>query len=101
MEEDINILKTLTISFALLIILHVTKKIVHNLWLRPKRIEQQLRQQGVRGTSYKFWYGDLPQMIKSSHEASLSKPLSLNHQNIVPRVIPFLNQMVQQYGEQI
>ncbi|KAK7306767.1 hypothetical protein VNO77_44723 [Canavalia gladiata] len=88
--------KTLIISFTLLV-LHVTIKFVYSIWWRPKSMEKVLRLQGIRGTSYKFLKGDMPEMMKSSQEAS-SKPMSLNHQ-IVPRVIPFLHQMVEQYGK--
>ncbi|TKY46565.1 Cytochrome P450 CYP72A219 [Spatholobus suberectus] len=90
------IFKTLTISLAFLV-LHVTIKLVRNFWWRPQRIAKLLWQQGIRGTSYKFLNGDKPEMMKSTLEAS-SKPMSLNHQ-VVPRVIPFFNHLVQQYGK--
>nr|KYP39883.1 Secologanin synthase [Cajanus cajan] len=90
------IFKALTISFAF-IVLYVTTKLLQNFWWRPKRIEKLLRQQGIRGTSYKFFKGDMPEMMKSIIETS-SKPMSLNH-HIVPHVIPFLHQMFQKYGK--
>ncbi|KAK7401114.1 hypothetical protein VNO78_12429 [Psophocarpus tetragonolobus] len=90
------IFKALTISFAF-IVLYVTIKFVHNFLWKPQRIEKLLWYQGIRGTSYKFLNGDKTDMLKTTLEAS-SKPMSLNHQ-IVPRVIPFFHQLVQQYGK--
>ncbi|GLT53466.1 hypothetical protein SLA2020_267340 [Shorea laevis] len=91
------ILKNLAISFALLILCTVIR-VVYVIWWIPKRLEKQLRQQGIRGTSYKLLHGDMKEMKKTTIEA-LSKPMTvLNHQ-IAPRVLPFFHEMVQKYGK--
>ncbi|XP_028758594.1 cytochrome P450 CYP72A219-like [Neltuma alba] len=83
-------------SFAFLV-LFVLMKLIHNLWWKPKSIERRLRKQGIRGTSYRPFKGDTPEMKKLA-KASSSKPISLNTQ-IARRVIPFYHNMVKRYGK--
>ncbi|CAI9095927.1 OLC1v1031965C1 [Oldenlandia corymbosa var. corymbosa] len=71
-------------------------QVVYSVYLKPKKLEKLLRQQGIKGTSYNPIHGDNLVMQEMANEA-LSKPMSLNH-NIVPRVNPFVDQMVQKYG---
>ncbi|XP_020236595.1 cytochrome P450 CYP72A219 isoform X1 [Cajanus cajan] len=89
------VFKTMTSSFALLV-LYIVIRFVNNIWWRPRSTEKLLRQQGIRGSSYKLFNGDISDMKNSALKAS-SKAISLNHQ-IVPRVIPFIHKMVQQHG---
>ncbi|KAJ4981871.1 hypothetical protein NE237_032708 [Protea cynaroides] len=67
------------------------------LWWRPKKIERFLRQQGIKGHPYKFPYGNLKEELRLTREVQ-SKPISLSH-DIVPRVIPFVHQSVNNYGK--
>ncbi|KAL2346595.1 hypothetical protein Fmac_000595 [Flemingia macrophylla] len=89
------IFKTMASSFALLV-LNIVIRLVNNIWWRSRSTEKLLRQQGIRGSSYKLFNGDISDMKNSAIKAS-SKPISLNHQ-IVPRVFPFVHKMVQQHG---
>ncbi|KAL8244501.1 hypothetical protein R6Q59_010759 [Mikania micrantha] len=57
-------------------------------WLRPKAMEKSLREQGLTGNRYRFFFGDLKEMVQMAKEAKL-KPIKLTD-SIVPRVIPFL-----------
>ncbi|KAL9313176.1 hypothetical protein ACSQ67_018628 [Phaseolus vulgaris] len=92
--ED-GMLKTMAWCFALLLF-YVMIRFVNIIWWRPRNSEKLLRKQGIRGSSYKLFTGDTSDM-KHSVQKALSKPISLHHQ-IVPRVIPFLHNMVQQHG---
>ncbi|ONI33087.1 hypothetical protein PRUPE_1G404900 [Prunus persica] len=94
--EDNILIKTLTFSLVSLI-LYSVGRVVQVYWLRPKSLEKQLRQQGIRGRSYKLFQDDMKE-IKMSSEEAWSKPMSLKHQ-IAPRVFPFFDQMVQNYGK--
>ncbi|CAL8100689.1 unnamed protein product [Prunus armeniaca] len=94
--EDYILIKTLTFSLVSLI-LYSVGRVVQVYWLRPKSLEKQLRQQGIRGRSYKLFQDDMKD-IKMSCEEAWSKPMSLKHQ-IGPRVFPFFDQMVQNYGK--
>lgn len=66
-------------------------------WRRPKRLESELRRQGVRGNCYRVWYGDMKDQVKAITEA-WSKPMELNHR-ITERVTPFVHSTVQKYGK--
>ncbi|KAK1438010.1 hypothetical protein QVD17_03811 [Tagetes erecta] len=56
-------------------------------WLKPKKMEKMLREQGLNGNKYKFLFGDLKEMVNMSNQAKL-KPIKLTD-SIVPRVMPF------------
>ena len=71
-------------------------RVVNWVWLRPKRLEKCLRKQGLKGTSYKFLFGDLKESSKMIKEAR-SKPITLSD-DVVPRVYPFVHLTVQKYG---
>ncbi|XP_050219667.1 cytochrome P450 CYP72A616-like [Mercurialis annua] len=72
-------------------------KIFYSIWWKPKWLERRLRQQGITGTPYKLFIGDMKPFIKMITEA-WSKPINLNHQ-IIPRVDPFTLYVVQKYGK--
>ncbi|XP_027341632.1 cytochrome P450 CYP72A219-like [Abrus precatorius] len=93
--ED-NVCKTMMFSL-LFLVLCITGKLISKFWWGPKSVEKQLRKQGVRGNSYKLFNGDVEVLKKCTAEA-LSMPISLNHQ-IVPRVMPFFHQMVENHGK--
>ncbi|KAL3509621.1 hypothetical protein ACH5RR_029022, partial [Cinchona calisaya] len=73
-------------------------KVVNWAWLRPKRLEKLLREQGFKGNLYILVFGDLKDMsffIKEAH----SKPIDISD-DIIPRIVPeteFLN-LVKKYG---
>lgn len=91
-------LLSLLLAFSIHLLLYYAAKAYYTLWLKPRAIEKQLRQQGIRGNHYKILYGDMKDERKGLKEA-LSRPMDqLNHQ-IAPRVIPFTYQTVQKYGQ--
>ncbi|PON41241.1 Cytochrome P450, E-class, group I [Trema orientale] len=87
--------ETLVFS-SVLLVLYSLLKVVYNIWWRPLYLEKLLRDQGIRGTSYKLLSGDMGEIRRSILEAR-SKPMSLNH-HIAPRVFPFFHDMMQKYG---
>ncbi|KAL4575541.1 hypothetical protein LXL04_022388 [Taraxacum kok-saghyz] len=66
-------------------------------WFKPKKIEKFLRDQGLKGSSYKFLFGDIKEMVRLTIEAE-SKPISLSG-DIVPRVLPFVHKSVITHGK--
>ncbi|KAG8370317.1 hypothetical protein BUALT_Bualt14G0104300 [Buddleja alternifolia] len=66
-------------------------------WLEPKRIERLLKKQGFKGNPYKFPFGDTKESAEAYAEAH-SKPLGF-HEDIVPRVMPFVVKTIQKYGK--
>lgn len=65
-------------------------------WLEPKRMERLLRKQGFNGNPYRLLYGDSKESATMYQQAH-SKPLGL-HEDIVPRVMPFVVKTVNTYG---
>ncbi|KAF9596061.1 hypothetical protein IFM89_006988 [Coptis chinensis] len=66
-------------------------------WVKPKRMEKYLREQGINGPPYKLFYGNLKEMVGMMIEAR-SRPMELSHR-IIPRVLPFFYHTVQGYGK--
>ncbi|KAD1794284.1 hypothetical protein E3N88_42287 [Mikania micrantha] len=56
-------------------------------WLQPKAMEKCLREQGLTGNRYRFFFGDLKEMVQMANQAK-RKPIKLTD-SIVPSVIPF------------
>ncbi|XP_026657272.2 cytochrome P450 72A15-like isoform X2 [Phoenix dactylifera] len=70
---------------------------LERLWWRPRMLERALRAQGLRGTRYRFLYGDLKESARLSNEAR-AKLMPLSH-DIVPRVAPFLYRVMKENGK--
>ncbi|KAK9059920.1 hypothetical protein SSX86_020624 [Deinandra increscens subsp. villosa] len=79
------------------IFLFYTWRISNWLWFKPKKMERFLRDQGLKGTPYRFMYGDLKEMMQTMIEAR-SKPMNLNH-DIAPRVSPFFHKTLNSLGK--
>ncbi|XVF79181.1 hypothetical protein PTKIN_Ptkin14bG0199400 [Pterospermum kingtungense] len=71
-------------------------RILNWVWLKPKRLEKCLRQQGFTGNSYRFLSGDMKEISVMTKQAS-AKPMPLSD-DIVPYVAPFVHQTVRNYG---
>ena len=81
-----------------LALLRQAAKLLDMLWLRPRRLERELRAQGLHGTSYRFPVGDIKDYGRLSKEA-WSRPLPLRCHDIAPHVVPFLYNTVQEHGK--
>ncbi|KAG8370316.1 hypothetical protein BUALT_Bualt14G0104200 [Buddleja alternifolia] len=71
-------------------------KVFNWAWLEPKRMEKFLRSQGLKGNSYRFLLGDSRE-ISDMYEEAYSKTLG-PYDDIVPRVMPFIEKTVKTYG---
>ncbi|KAF3339942.1 cytochrome P450 CYP72A219-like protein [Carex littledalei] len=67
-------------------------------WLRPRRLDQALRKQGLRGTVYRSLAGDLKENTRLNKEAC-AKPITFSH-DIVPRVAPLFHRSMKEFGKQ-
>ncbi|KAK1301712.1 Secologanin synthase [Acorus calamus] len=85
----------LLVSSSLL--LFCAAKVTISIWWRPRCLERQLNQQGIKGNPYRLLFGDMKEELKLIKD-SWSRPISLTHQ-IVPRVLPFVHQTVQKHGK--
>ncbi|KAL5997481.1 hypothetical protein ACLOJK_008411 [Asimina triloba] len=78
-------------------ILSLLWKAFNYAWLTPKRLERELRKQGIHGPPYKSLSGNLIDNARAMMEAR-TKPMELSHR-IVPRVLPFIHQTMANYGK--
>ncbi|XVE63266.1 hypothetical protein DITRI_Ditri07aG0006300 [Diplodiscus trichospermus] len=72
-------------------------RILNWVWLKPKRLEKCLRQQGLTGNPYRFLSGDIKEMFMLTRQAR-AKPMALSD-DIAPYVAPYLHQTVKNYGK--
>ncbi|KAK9092527.1 hypothetical protein Syun_027438 [Stephania yunnanensis] len=82
--------------FAALVTFCVLRALIW-VWWEPMKLERQLRRQGIKGPPYKLFHGSLKDNSAALMEAQ-SKPMKLSH-SILPRVLPFIHQTVQNYGK--
>ncbi|KAL2331241.1 hypothetical protein Fmac_018822 [Flemingia macrophylla] len=88
---------TITLTLALILALICTWRVVNWLWLRPKRLERLLREQGLQGNPYRIFFGDSNDLLRMRKEA-LSKPMNLCD-DIVPRVASYDQHSVNKHGK--
>ncbi|XP_051121319.1 cytochrome P450 CYP72A219-like isoform X2 [Andrographis paniculata] len=85
------------LSCAAVIVSFCAWNILEWVWFRPKRLEKCLRQQGLHGNPYRFFFGDFKEMTRLQKEV-WSKPMSLSD-DIVTRAVPELDQCLKKYGK--
>ena len=66
-------------------------------WWTPRRPDRALRAQGLKGTRYRLFTGDLAENARINREAR-TKPLPLGCHDIAPRVQPMLHRAIKEYG---
>ncbi|XP_071703794.1 cytochrome P450 CYP72A219-like [Rutidosis leptorrhynchoides] len=80
-----------------MIVVILTWRFLDWVWFTPKKMEKCLREQGLKGTTYKLLYGDMKEMAKMI-TAAYAKPINLTD-DIVPRVLSFVHNMVNTHGK--
>lgn len=71
-------------------------RVVNWVWVRPKKLEKFLRQQGLAGNSYRFLLGDTKEIAAAVHQAR-SQPMTFSH-DIAPRATPTSHTTIHKYG---
>ncbi|XP_056173079.1 cytochrome P450 72A397-like [Syzygium oleosum] len=90
-------IQSIALATVLAVLTTWTWRVVNWVWLRPKRLERLLRQQGLSSKPYTFLFGDLKENSRLLKEAN-SKPIAVSD-DISPRVLPFWHQSFQTYGK--
>ncbi|XP_052292331.1 cytochrome P450 CYP72A219-like isoform X2 [Citrus sinensis] len=67
------------------------------LWLKPKKLEKFIRDQGFSGNSYKVLLGDMRELAKTTKDAE-SKPIGLSD-DIAQPILPFHHHIITNYGK--
>ncbi|KAI6687123.1 hypothetical protein NL676_023951 [Syzygium grande] len=93
---DVSI-QSIALATVLAVLTTLAWRVVNWVWLRPKRLERLLRQQGLSGKPYTFLFGDLKEDLRLLKEAK-SKPIALSD-DVKPRLLPFVCQSFQTYGK--
>ncbi|KAF3637324.1 Cytochrome [Capsicum annuum] len=73
-------------------------KLLNWAWFKPRKLDKCLRQQGLKGNSYKLIFGDLKELSKSVENAK-SKPLNVSDDDISPKVLPYFIETIKKYGK--
>ncbi|KAJ4717545.1 Cytochrome P450 [Melia azedarach] len=84
-------------AFATIIVAIYAWKILNWIWLKPKKVEKLLRQQGLSGSSYKLFHGDTKEISRMNKEAS-SRAIPVSD-NITSRILPFEHHIISKYGK--
>ncbi|XP_052177323.1 cytochrome P450 72A397-like [Diospyros lotus] len=82
---------------ALLMMMGWAWSVVNWIWLKPRRLERTLREQGFHGNPYKLFHGDSKEMITIEKEAQ-SKPMDISN-DIIARALPFHHLSTNCYGK--
>ncbi|KAH6788865.1 cytochrome P450 [Perilla frutescens var. frutescens] len=86
---------SLAISCSIIVLIYAWK-FLKWIWIRPKKLEKLLRQQGFNGNSYTLLYGDFTE-INATVKESKSKAINLSN-DIVARANPIYYKAIQKYG---
>ncbi|XP_030552114.2 cytochrome P450 72A397-like [Rhodamnia argentea] len=89
--------KSFVLAAVLVVLATLVWRVVNWVWLRPKRLERLLWQQGLAGEPYTFLFGDVKENARLLKEAK-SKPIAISD-DIKPRLFPFLHRSFQTYGK--
>ncbi|XP_047167797.1 cytochrome P450 734A1-like [Vigna umbellata] len=84
------------ILFVFLITLLLIFKLALSFWWRPRKIEAHFSDQGIRGPPYRFFLGNVKELVGMMMKAS-SQPMPFSH-NILPRVLSFYHHWNKIYG---
>ena len=83
-------------SLALAYVVVTAWRLLNWIWIRPKKLEKILRNQGFKGNPYRLLYGDVKELAAARKEAR-SKPISLSD-DIIPRVTPTIYTAISKHG---
>ncbi|XP_040988204.1 cytochrome P450 CYP72A219-like [Juglans microcarpa x Juglans regia] len=87
----------MVLSILVIVVLRSAWRALRLVWLKPKKLEKCMREQGFGGNSYRILFGDLKESSRVINEAR-SKPMNFTH-DIAPRAVPYLHQSLKNYGK--
>lgn len=82
---------------VLVFCLYMVLKVVDFLWWRPKRLQKHFAKQGISGPPYRFFLGNVKEMV-GLMDACSNKILHQYSHNILPRVLAFYPHWKKIYG---
>ncbi|CAK9151762.1 unnamed protein product [Ilex paraguariensis] len=95
---DTTLVAPIATSVVLVAVVTLTWRVVNWVWLRPKKLEKWLREQGLHGNPYRLLkLGDLTEFFIMTKEAK-PRPISLSD-DIAPHVLPYHHHIINKYGK--
>ncbi|KAI9126102.1 hypothetical protein K1719_003520 [Acacia pycnantha] len=94
-EEVLSCIKLACLCFTALFLL---LKLGLVLWWRPRKIQLHFSKQGIRGPPYRFFIGNVREIVDIMLRASSQPPLTPFSHNILPRVFSFYYHWKKIYG---
>ncbi|XP_023762804.1 cytochrome P450 CYP72A219 [Lactuca sativa] len=85
------------IAIVIAVIIRRGWKVLNWVWLKPKKLEKWLRDEGYKGNSYKLLMGDMIELGKMMNLAK-KDPIPITH-DILPHILPFDHKIISTYGE--
>lgn len=79
------------------IVLVASVKLVNLFWWRPKKLEKILREQGLNGTPYRPFIGDLRVMMRVI-KAEQQRSVQLSTDDTSPHVFAYYLDILNKYG---
>ncbi|KAK3011391.1 hypothetical protein RJ639_012461 [Escallonia herrerae] len=74
-----------------------TVRVVNWVWLRPKKLEKCLREQGLNGNPYRILHGDMEEYSTLTRQAK--SQVIRGSDDVVPHVLPHLHHIINKYGK--
>lgn len=96
-HEELMILSWLKLVFIAFSAVVFVLNMVVLLWWRPRKIEDHFSRQGIRGPPYRFFIGNVKELVAMMLKAS-SQPMPDFSHNILPRVLSFYHHWKKIYG---
>ncbi|KAH9625025.1 hypothetical protein KSS87_017320 [Heliosperma pusillum] len=93
----LKMIKTILLAVFIPTIAGLIWETINRFWLKPKKIEKLLRQQGLNGNSYKLFVGDVMEIYKESTTA-FQQPISFSTDHL-PRITGFFYKSIQKHGK--
>ncbi|KAM3684482.1 hypothetical protein ACB098_11G049600 [Castanea mollissima] len=71
---EISLLRFAVSIVSIVVLITWAWRVVNWVWLRPKKLERCLREQGLNGNSYRLLFGDLEEISKMTNIRDFRKP---------------------------
>ncbi|KAL1821350.1 hypothetical protein ACET3Z_016219 [Daucus carota] len=94
---ELEICFKVTGSLFLAYVVVVAWRLLNWVWIRPKKLEKMLRDQGFKGNSYRLLYGDIRELAALKKQAR-SKRIGLSD-DILPLVAPTVHAAISKHGK--
>lgn len=89
---------SLVFSLGAIVALWWAWRVLELAWINPRRLGLALQAQGLRGTAYRFPFGDLKEFARLVAVAR-SKPIMPPSHSITPRVAPLYHNVIKEHGK--